>query len=169
MANLGHPDADSLRLELQEAIITFRHQTLLLLQVAGFIVTADSLLLAYGFAQRESGILLIASAMPIIMLASFVEILNSSLPIAYVAMALEQKLHLRDAPLAAIFARRMRHISAIIGEDTDLMNQSVREAILRVSRRSWLNNRVAYILYAIFIAQIGLFLIATLTYDYRFM
>ena len=105
MANLPDSEAQSLRLELQEAIVTFRHQISLLVQISGFMATADSVLIAYGFSQRVSGILLVASAMPVIMLVSYVEVMHSARPLIYVAMALEQKLQLRDAPLAALYAK----------------------------------------------------------------
>ncbi len=105
MANLPDSEAQSLRLELQEAIVTFRHQISLLVQISGFMATADSVLIAYGFSQRVSGILLVASAMPVIMLVSYVEVMHSTRPLIYVAMALEQKLQLRDAPLAALYAK----------------------------------------------------------------
>jgi len=170
MSDLTQPDAESLRLELQEALVTIRQQYSLLTQIFGIIATADSLLLAYGFTQRASGVLLVASFTPIIMLISFFEIVNNTVPMVYVAVTLEQRLNLRDAPLAAMYVRTyLRDIFATMGERTSMTDSAIRESILGLTRRSWLNSRPAYILYIVFIVQIGLFFISLLTYHYRFM
>lgn len=52
-------------MELQEAIVTFREQITLLVQISGFLIAADSALIGYGFAQGQSIILLVASIIPI--------------------------------------------------------------------------------------------------------
>lgn len=49
-------DKEAVRLELQEALVSFRQQATLGVQVAGFIAAADSLLLIAGFSQHRSGI-----------------------------------------------------------------------------------------------------------------
>jgi hypothetical protein len=169
VTNLAHPENESLRLELQEAITTFRHQTASLTQITGFLAAADSLLIAYGFSQRVSGILLVASVMPLIMIASYVEILNSILPLIYVAITLEQKLQLRDAPLATLYVQIYTRNFPGLGKDVDMADQRVRESILGLPRRTWLTNRPVHILSILFIAQVGLFFIGILIYHYRFM
>ena len=65
------PDNESLRLELQEAIVTYRHWVSQLTQVTGIIATADVVLLSYGFSQRLAVILLAASTGPIVILLIF--------------------------------------------------------------------------------------------------
>jgi hypothetical protein len=77
------PDAESLRLELQEAIITFRHQNAQLFQALGVIVTADAALLGYGFAQKLSVVLLVASLMPLAALSVYSTIMAWLVPICY--------------------------------------------------------------------------------------
>ena len=72
------PDNESLRLELQQAILTVRQWSSLLIQMAGFITTADVVLISYGFAQKLAGVLLLASALPIILL----RVLHPSAPAA---------------------------------------------------------------------------------------
>ena len=62
------PDNESLRLELQEALVTYRHWVTQLTQVTGFAVAADVVLISYAFSQRLAGILLLASAVPILIL-----------------------------------------------------------------------------------------------------
>jgi hypothetical protein len=102
MADLAHPESESLRVELREAITSYRLQASSLTQITGFLAAADSLLIAYGFSQRISGILLVAGVMPLILIASYVEIPASILPLIYVTITLEQKLQLRDAPLTKL-------------------------------------------------------------------
>src|SRR5258708_5088513 len=170
MTNPAQPESESLRLELQEAITSIRHQISTLTQVAGFLAAADSVLIAYGFSQRISGILLIASFMPVIMIVSYAEILQSALPLIYVAVTLEQKLQLRDAPLAALYLQSYaRDIFDRFGKDIDMTDPKVRESILNFSRTKRLNNGTIYSLYAIFATQIGLFLISIIIYHYKLM
>jgi hypothetical protein len=170
MTDPAHPENDSLRLELREAITSYRQQASSLTQITGFLVAADSVLIAYGFSQRISGILLVASVMPLIMIVSYVEIMHSTLPLIYVAMTLEQKLQLRDVPLTRIYVQTYtRGVFTNLAHDVDMTEKSVRESILDPSRRRWLTNGPVYVPYAIFIAQIALFLVSLLSYHYRFM
>jgi hypothetical protein len=170
MTSLPQPETDSLRLELQEALTGLRYHVSVLIQVGGFMATADSLLLAYGFSQKIGIILLTASIVPVIMFAAYVQIINSVIPIIYAAMALEQKLQLRDVSLAAYYARTpARHIFSIYEAGADLTDPEVRKSILSPSGRNWLVEPTAYIVLFIFIVQIGLFLISLLVYHYRFM
>jgi hypothetical protein len=93
-------DVEAQRLELQEAIATVRQLATLAVQVSGFLTAADSLLLAYGFAQRQSAIFLIASLLPWALLVTGIFVLKAVIPAGYVAMALERDLALRTAPFA---------------------------------------------------------------------
>lgn len=170
MANQVPTDKEALRLELQEALVTFRQQTTLGVQIAGFLATADSLLLVYGFAQRQSAILLIACFTPIMLLIAYVELLKSALPIAYVAMTLEQELGLRGAPLATIFALHM--VLRIHPTDTGFPNgidPGLLKSLFSSPIRIAFARTPAYVLYVIFIAQVGLFLIGTLVENFHFM
>ena len=58
---------------------------------------------------------------------------------------------------------------ANLAKDIDMADQSVRESMLGLPRRTWLNSRIVYTTWAIFAAQISLFLISLLSYHYRFM
>jgi lysylphosphatidylglycerol synthetase-like protein (DUF2156 family) len=68
MANQHHTDIDGMRMELQEAIVTFREQITLLVQIAGVLVGADVALIGYGFAQAQGVVLLVANIIPIILI-----------------------------------------------------------------------------------------------------
>jgi hypothetical protein len=170
VTNQAPADKEALRLELQEAIVTFRQQATLGVQIAGFIATADSLLLVYGFAQHQSGIFLIASLTPIILLIAYVEILKSALPVGYVAMVLERELGLSKAPLATVFAFRMIHSAQPTGGTFQGINDSdLQESLFSAPARIAFASTPAYVLYAIFLAQIGLFLISIFVENFRFV
>lgn len=170
MVDLAHPESESLRAELQEAITSYRLQASSLTQITGFLVAADALLIAYGFSQRISGILLVASAMPLILIASYVEVSATMVPLIYVAMTLEQKLQLRDAPLTKLYVQTyIRGPFANLAEDIDMTDRSVRDSMLRLPRRAWLRSRIVYTTSVIFVAQIALFLISLHFYHDRFM
>jgi hypothetical protein len=159
-----------MRLELQEAIITFRQQITLATQIAGFIVAADSVLLAYGFAQRESGIFLIASFLPIVLLVSYLEIFLSTVPVICVAITLEKRLQLRSDSLARTFARtNLRHIFSTFDANVDLEAPGALESVVEELRWSLLNKTPGHVLELAFIAQFILFLVSLLTFHYRFM
>jgi hypothetical protein len=74
-----NPDNEALRLELQEALATYRHWVTQLTQVVGFTVAADVVLISYAFSQRLAGILLFASAVPILILVMYM-VVGSMLP-----------------------------------------------------------------------------------------
>jgi len=138
--------------------------------MAGFIATADSVLLAYGFAQKESGILLIASIMPLILLVSYLEIYLSTVPVIYVAISLEKELGLGDDALVRTFARtNLRDIYSAINTNSDLKASEALDSVVHNLRWTLLNKRPGHVLILIFIAQLGLFLVSIYSYHYRFM
>jgi hypothetical protein len=161
---------ESLRLELAEAIATFRDQAGRMTQGIGFIITADSVLLAYGFSQRESGILLIASAMPILALLVFIHFLRIATPILYVAMILEKRLRLNEAPLIGIHARMgFKQLYAFVVNSTDVASDDAFDSILKVSYRDWIGRLIPLVLYCVFALQLALFIVSLVVYNYRFM
>ena len=170
MTSSPHLQPESLRLELQEALTTLRHLTTLITQVAAFVATADSLLLAYGFSQKIGGIFLIAATMPVIMLISFSVIANTVRPIIYVTLTLERELHLHDTTLGVLYAKF--HVPNILPSFDKLSNSresGIPKSILSFPARNWLASGPAYVIYAIFTVQIGLFLVSLRVYHFRFM
>jgi hypothetical protein len=61
MTTVEPEDRDALRVQMQQAIETFRHMTTLFVQSSGFLIAADGLLFGYGLAQKKAVPLLIAS------------------------------------------------------------------------------------------------------------
>ena len=170
MTDLQPPDAESLRLELQEAITTFRHQIALLIQATGVIVTADSILLAYGFSQRQSGVLLVASLMPIAVLAVFFAIMTGLIPVSYVAIRLERKLSLHEAPFMLTWVSQRDDLPySSLRELEDLDKPEIRDSILTTTPWYILKSRKALVLLGAFIIQLALVITSIAVFHYRFM
>lgn len=170
MSRLQPADPESLRLELQEAITTFRHQLGLLIQVLGIIITADSLLVAYGFAQRRSAILFVASLMPIAAAIIYIVIMKGLTPIAYVIMRLERTLALRDESFMTtwILSRSDLPFRALGGIAT-LDNPQIREPVLQSWPLYLFKDPKVLMLLAASIVQFALFAVSLSIFSYRFM
>jgi hypothetical protein len=171
MPDLTQPDDESLRLELKEAIGAFQVQASLIVQTAGFFIAADTLLLAYGFSQRRSGVFLLASFMPLVMLAVYTFLRIDSVAVIYVAMTLEEKLNLHDIPLVGTLARvRMKSIFKVLDEtDTKMADPTTRDLLLkRATRRYLLDDSATRLLCLVTLLQIGFFLISLLLFHYPF-
>jgi hypothetical protein len=170
MPHSHQPDAESLRLELQEAITTFRHQIALLIQALGVLVTADSLLLAYGFSQKQSAVILIASLMPIAALAVFIAIMYGLIPIAYAGIRLEEQLSLHHAPLIASWVNVRKDLPFAEFKDVDdWSSPEIEKALSDISPWYLLHNYKSYLLLTAFAVQLFLCIVSTVAFHYRFM
>jgi hypothetical protein len=65
------PDNESLRIELQEALESYRQYISQWMQGTGIFTAADVALVSYAFTQRIAVILLLGSAFPMLMLVSY--------------------------------------------------------------------------------------------------
>jgi hypothetical protein len=165
MSSKSRPDPESLRLELQEGIISFRHITTLAMQMTGIVVAADAVLVSYGISQRDSAILLIASLAPVIVLIGIIELFKHALPVAISIMWLEDQLSLSERALAATYLRmRLAVMYPLLrGSVIDL------EQPITMSLKSWFSVKLVQLLCGAFILQFGIFLISWIFYHYRFM
>lgn len=170
VTNHPQPDTEALRIELQEAITTFRAQITLLVQIAGVIATADALLLGYGFAQRQSAIFLVASLLPVVLSVVGLEFTKYALPVIYVAMKIEDDLGLHAAPLVSGLARRMFRSALRTGRGlAEEATAEIPELIRGLQPRVMLRSHAAYVMYIVFVIQLSLFLVATFSAGYHFM
>jgi len=170
MADVESPDTESLRLELKEAITGFNAQLSLIAQSLGFMIAADVVLLGYGFAQRRSAILLLASLMPVIMFAVLIDLMTSIIPISYVAIRLEKKLSLQDSPLIGTYVKSCRGIiQAVLGDIENWNSLKVHRLAPVIQLRSLLNDRKTLLLFTAFIVQFCLFIVSITIYHYPFM
>jgi hypothetical protein len=164
------PDNESLRLELQEAIGTFRHWTAQLTQTAGFTATGDVLLLSYGFSQKLAAILLFASAFPIVILLLYLYIGSINIPLISLILRIERKLLIRDYSLGATYLRvQLRSMAPVLGTIEELNDEEVHRLNLGLSMSRWLWTPVPIVLYTATIAQVGLFMLSLTVFHYRFM
>lgn len=166
----GSPDKESLRLELQEAIVTTRHWSSLLTQTAGFITTADVVLISYGFVQKLSGIILLASVLPISVLLIYLIVRSRIIPLITLVLRLERRLRIRKDSLGATFARTdLRPNGIASGDIEDLDDEQVYELNLSGSMWRWLWRPIPIILYAATAAQLSLFVLALTVFHHPFM
>jgi hypothetical protein len=133
------PKDESLRLELQEAIVTYRQWTSQLTQIAGFVATGGVLLLSYGFSQQLAIILLLASAFPLVILLMYWFIGSLNTPFIELMLRIERKLLIREDSLGAMFLRaQLLSIAPAVGTIEELSDEEVHRLDLSLSRRKWI-------------------------------
>jgi hypothetical protein len=170
MARVKPPDDESLRLELREAITTIRHQIALEIQTVGFIISAGAILVAYGFSQKLSGILLIASFIPIAILLLFIHVNKGLLPVSYVAMKLEKELSITRDPLITTWMRMRDDFPVSLIADIDKLDQAnVNFFARQVIPWYLLRSQKCLLVLAVFIGQVCLFITSLTIFHYRFM
>lgn len=169
MADEQAPSDESLRLELQEAITTFRDQWSRLNQELGIIVTADLALLSYGFAHKLAGVLLAASLMPLMALSAYTTTMTSLVPICYVAIRLEQKLSLHDVPLIGTWIKPRGDLPVAIEDFAKLADSKPQDSTLIVPASYFLTNLAGLTIIAIFVSQIGLTVISIFVFHFSFL
>jgi hypothetical protein len=162
------PDNESLRIELQEALVSYRHWNSQLTQAAGFFVTADVVLVSYGFSQKLAAILLVASAVPMLILAMYMMVSSISTPLVNLVLRIERRLLIRKDSLGAIFARTYfgKMEPAVGSHIEDLDDGEVRHLNLKWDTR---RSPIPIILYAATMIQVGLFVLSLTVFHYRFM
>jgi hypothetical protein len=164
------PDNESLRLELQEAIVTFRHRTSQLIQMAGFIATGDVLLISYGFSQKLAAILLLASAFPVVILLMYLLLGSMNISLINLMLRIERKLLIREDSIAAMFLRdQLESVAPAVSATEDLSDEEVRRLNLSLSRQKWIRTPVPMVLCAASIAQVGIAVLSLTVFNYRFM
>ena len=170
MVAQGAPDNESLRLELQEALVTWRHVASLLIQTAGFFIAADAVLISYGFAQKLAGILLFASALPIAMLFIFQIVWASVGPLLNLVLRIEQKLLIRGDSLGVTFGRSLLGSRVpVLGAIDDLNDEEIARLNQMTSNRRPYRGPIPTACFTAFVAQIVLFVLALTLFNYRFM
>jgi hypothetical protein len=159
----SHPDPDSLRLELQEALVTVRHWQTQSIQAAGFIVAGNVRLVAYGFSQKQAGIFLVGSVLPIILLMVYSLAISAAAPLIMLAIKLERDLQIRGHSLAATYARNHLWLGNV---DIENLNDAEVQK-LGLEKRRWFFNLTAIILYICTMGQIVLGILCLTIYHYR--
>src|ERR1700759_5750402 len=98
------PDNESLRLELQEALVTYRQLYSSFKQTTGILAAADVALLSYAFSQRIAIILLAAGAFPLFILVSWIVAGFQASPLINLVLKIERRLRIRKDSLGVTLA-----------------------------------------------------------------
>jgi type IV secretory pathway VirB3-like protein len=162
------PHNESLRLELQEALSTYRHWVAQLTQVTGFFVAADVVLVSYGFSQRLAGILLVASGLPMLILVMYMVVGSIATPFVDLVLRIERRLLIKKDSLGATYVHTyFRSTSPTVGSRIeDLNDEEVRHLNLKWDS---LWSPIPIIAYVATAGQIGLFVLSLTVFHYRFM
>jgi hypothetical protein len=106
-----------------------------------------------------------------VLLVIGIQVLKAMTVVGYVAMVLEQELGLRSAPLVTSFMLRLVHgtIPAGPGSFPDVTDADLQKSLFSARARTVLAGKPAYIMYAISVAQLGLFIISAFVYHFDFM
>lgn len=79
------------KLQFEQAVETFRTQFSLFIQITTLIGLADVTIIGYAISGQISGILLVGSLFPLAIIYVRKRVYNLMVPVAYVAVCLEQK------------------------------------------------------------------------------
>jgi len=171
MSTVEPEDRDALRVQMQQAIETFRHLTTLFVQSAGFLVAADGLLFGYGLAQRKAVPLLMASLAPLGIIVVLMLLLSQGLPVGYVAVQSEQRLLPREATLARTYLMTKHPLAYSRIAPSLTKEENERGQILDDPPLRGLAGTKALALWLVIasIAQLALFFVAQIWFDYSFM
>jgi hypothetical protein len=157
------PHRDALLVELQEALGSVRHWQMLGIQTAGFIIAANIVLIGYGLSQKEAGMFLLGSVLPLTLLAVHIAGISSSTNQIALAIRIEDELHIHERhSLARIYARNYLRsagpqLEAAIAQGPRGPNLSLKMFI----------TPGAIVLYAFILGQVGLFVLYLVHYHYR--
>ena len=162
------PDDESLRLELQEALVTYRQYISQWVQGTGFFTAADVALVSYAFSQRIAVILLVGSLFPILMLVSYMMTVSLGGGLINLVLRIERRLRIRKDSLGATLARTApaKMIPAVGSHIEDLNDEEVRHLNLKWESRSGI---IPILFYATTAIHIVLFVLSLTVFHYRFM
>jgi len=162
------PDNESLRIELQEALESYRQYLSQWIQSLGFLTAADVALISYAFSQRVAVILLVGSAFPLAMLGSYIITATFGSGLINLILRIERRLRIRQDSLGATIARTIpaKMIPAVGSHIEDLNDEEVRRLNLRWEERWGL---LPIVFYAAIALHIVLFVLSLTVFHYRFM
>jgi hypothetical protein len=162
------PDDESLRVELQEALVTYRQIFSQFIQITGILIAATVAFVSYAFSQRIAVILLVATVFPIYILVSYTMTASEIGPLNDLVLRVERQLRIREDSLGATLARTApgKMIPAVGSHIEDLTDEEMRHLNLKWELR-W--SGIAIGCYAGVAIQIVLFVLSLTVFHYRFM
>ncbi|MEQ0564230.1 hypothetical protein ABJI51_34560 [Amycolatopsis sp. NEAU-NG30] len=172
MTEDAEKELDAVAAQLQHSYEALRALATLAIQMCGFIIAADTLLLAYGLSQRQAGFLLIASAMPQLIALLSALVIAHGFPMVYVALRAERRLAPNADTLCSTYlAIRAPSILRKLNEHLDQNDSPKSMSDLRrlASARRFIDFRSPgmVILEVGWISQVVLFVLALCLFNYR--
>jgi hypothetical protein len=152
------------KLQLQQALDTFRTQMSLLVQICTVMIIADCTVIGYSLANKAAVVLMVGSLFPILIRYTVEAIGRLSIPVLYSAVSIEQRYGAHDVDgLISTFlsftsspeyVQKLRGIASVSGPNcfTERMSQLRLLRRPRLSRRSLVSRWLPVI---ITIVQIG--------------
>jgi len=161
------PDDESLRVELQEALVTYRQILSQFIQTAGILIAAAVAFASYAFSQRIAVILLVATAFPIYTLVYYTIVASEIGPLNDLVLRIERRLRIREDSLGATLARTTPGKMIPAGSHIeDLTDEEVRHLNLKWELR-W--SAISIVGYTAIAVQIVLFVLSLTVFHYRFL
>jgi hypothetical protein len=164
---------EALRAQMQHGYEALRSLAALAIQMCGFLIAADSVLLGYGLSQRHAGFLFVASVFPLVVLVLSAMIIAHGFPMVYVALRAERRLApdvdtLCNTYLAIRAPSLLRKINELLdaGESDPLPGMRRLVSFRRLIR---FRSAGTIILGAAWLSQLALFAITLIFFDYRLL
>lgn len=131
-------------------------------QAAGFIVAGNVVLIGYGFTQKQAGMFLLGSVLPVILLAVYMITVSNAAGLIVLSTRIEDELHIGEVhSLARTYARSNLRLTGPQLEAIAAQEPSNRNLSLK-----WFIKLAAIIFYAASLGQLGLFVLCFALYDY---
>jgi len=166
-------DDETIRAQMQHGYEALRSLAALAIQMCGFLIAANAVLLGYGLSQRHGGFLLVASVFPLLVLVLGALVVKNGFPMVYVALRAERHLApdadtLCTTYLALRVPGLLARINAILDAGDPDAVASMRSLM---SPRHVLRFRSSgvLILASAWFSQLALFVIALWFFDYRLL
>lgn len=164
-------ESEIIRAQLQHSYEGLRSLSALGIQMCGFIVAADTLLLGYGLSQRQGAFLILASAMPLIMALVGAMVIINGFPMVYVALRAEQRLGTDVDTLVTTFLKI--RAPRLLEKITGVLKVAAGEADVRrlVTLRNFIDfrSRGTLLLTVVWLLHIVLAVCSLTFFNYRFL
>jgi hypothetical protein len=83
-----------------------RHWQMMSVQATGFVVAGNVVLIGYGFTQKQAGMFVLGSVLPVILLALFIITVSAEAHLIVLSLRIEQEVHIgKTHSLTRTYAR----------------------------------------------------------------
>ncbi len=156
-------------MQLQQAYDMIRFIGGVFIQATGVLIAADSVLLGYGLSQRQAVFLLIACAVPVLMLLVQAIAVANLLPIVFVALSLERSIVPDSPTLVASYlgAKRLRLPKIFMASTPQTIDAFDVEEVRRSFKASpWLRGPAVAVMLLMVAGHVAIFCVSWLVFDF---